>query len=117
MRLDPDATIIGLSAKVCGGGEVRSLDMALDTGASYVMILTYVAEELGYDSGSSDRQVVVNTASSLESAPMITIDRIEALGVLAGMVDAVCLDLPAESGIQGLLGLSFLKHIDVDVHF
>ncbi len=117
MHLNPEATLILLRARVYGEQDVRSLDMALDTGATYVLISMDAAEELGYDPGASERRVLVNTASSVEWAPLITIDRIETMGVGADTVDAVCLDLPAGSGIQGLLGLSFLKHFDLDVHF
>lgn len=117
MHLNPDAALIVLRVELHGNQAVRYVDMALDTGATYVMIPTGVAEELGYNPSAAGRHVNVATVSSVESTPLITIDRIETLGAHAVMVDAICFDLPIRSNIQGLLGLSFLKHFDVDLHF
>ncbi|MCH7801219.1 MAG: retroviral-like aspartic protease family protein [Chloroflexi bacterium] len=91
--------------------------MALDTGATYVMIPTDVAVELGYDLDASVRRIDIATVNSVESAPIITLERISALDMIARNVDVVCMTLPSESYVQGLLGLSFLKHFDMDVHF
>ena len=117
MQLNPDSAFISLRVELRGGQRVRHLDMALDTGATYVLFPTDVAEDLGYDPSEAERHTIITTASSVESAPLITVDRIETMGVGAAMIDAVCLDLPEGSSVQGLLGLSFLRHFDTDVHF
>ncbi len=117
MRLDSNAAFVQLRVELRSGRYVQHMDMALDTGASYVLIPTDVAEDLGFDLAAAERHIMMTTASSVESAPLITIGRNEALGPSAARIDTVCFDLPEGSSVKGLLGLSFLKHFDVDVHF
>ena len=93
------------------------LDMALDTGATYTLIPRGVAEELGCEPGLSLRKVSLMTASAVEAAPLVVMNRVHALGVSALDVDVVCHDLPSGSRVKGLLGLSFLKHFDMDLYF
>lgn len=117
MYLDPDAPLIVVSVTLQGTSGLRELDMALDTGATYVMIPTDVAFELGDDLDVSVRRIDIATANSVESAPIINIERVHALDMDARDVDVVCMTLPSESYVQGLLGLSFLKRFDMDIHF
>lgn len=117
MRLDPEASAITLQVEVQGERASRAITMVLDTGATYVVIPWDIAEALGYDPVASQRTVDLATASSVEIAPLLTVRRVRALGVEAFDVDVLCYNLPAASGVQGLLGLSFLKHFDVDLHF
>jgi clan AA aspartic protease (TIGR02281 family) len=117
MYLDPDAPLIVVSVTLQGTQGTRELDMALDTGATYVMIPADIALELGYDLDSSVRRIDLATASSIESAPIINVERIRVLDMDARNVDVVCMTLPSESYVQGLLGLSFLRNFDIDIHF
>jgi clan AA aspartic protease (TIGR02281 family) len=117
MRLDPNAPIIIVSVEIGGESGSKLVDMALDTGATYVMIPWQVAEALGHDPAVSTRRVNLTTASSVEIAPLITLRWVRALDQEFTDVDAACHDLPPGSRVQGLLGLSFLKYFDVDLHF
>ncbi|MBI2913171.1 MAG: retroviral-like aspartic protease family protein [Chloroflexi bacterium] len=76
-----------------------------------------IAEALGYDPAASRRTVEVTTVSTVEVAPVITVQAVRALGFQVENVDMLCHDLPPASRVQGLLGLSFLKNFDVDLHF
>jgi len=91
--------------------------MVLDTGATFTVISWDVAEALGYEPTASIPTVNLATAGSLEQAPVITVARIEALAVEAVNVDVACLDLPPATRVRGLLGLSFLKHFNIDLYF
>jgi predicted aspartyl protease len=91
--------------------------MALDTGSTYMMIPWVVAEVLGYDPAVSGREITRATASSVEVVPLITLKVVSALGVEATDVLAACHDLPPASRVRGLLGLSFLRNFDIDLHF
>lgn len=117
MRLDPRVPVIVLEVELTGEAANVIVDMALDTGATYIMVPWLVAEALGYDPAVSRRRINLTTASSVEVAPLITIKNVKALGVEVGDVEAVCHDLPPGSSVQGLLGLSFLRHFDIDLHF
>jgi len=48
---------------------------------------------------------------------MITLEEVRVLNVVIHNVEAVCHDLPPESAIDGLLGLSFLQYCDMNAHF
>ncbi len=118
MRLPPRPTLVVVDVELVGPLRSRILRMALDTGATYVMIPLDVAKVLGYDpSDRSHPRIDLTTASGTVKAPLITLERVGCLGVEVRKVEAVCHDLPAESTIDGLLGLSFLWHCDMDAHF
>jgi clan AA aspartic protease (TIGR02281 family) len=91
--------------------------MALDTGSTYVIVPWDVAEILGYNPASSRKRVKLTTASGTERAPLIKLRVVKALGFEIKDVEVVCHDLPPESTVDGLLGLSFLKNFDMDLHF
>jgi hypothetical protein len=40
-----------------------------------------------------------------------------AVGQKVAALDVLCHDLPAESGIDGLLGLNFLRHFRLTIRF
>ena len=95
----------------------RVVRMALDTGATYVMVPRHVLEALGYDPRKSRNQLSLTTASGTEKALVVRLDRLRVLGKTVARVPAICHDLPRQSPVDGLLGLSFLKWFDVDLHF
>ncbi len=84
--------------------------MALDTGATYVMIPWEIAEILGHKPHLSKKRIDMTTASGVEKVPLITLKLVSVLGKKAANVPAVVHDLPPRSCVDGLLGLSFLKH-------
>ncbi len=112
-----EATVIVLETELISGLGSYKLDMALDTGASFSMIPWDIAERLGYDPASSKDRIVLTTASTIEKAPLITLDRMKVLDVEAKDVMVVVHDLPPKSRVDGLLGLSFLKHFDINLYF
>jgi predicted aspartyl protease len=67
------------------------------------------AVKLGYiPDGVRDRREIT-TASGLELAPMITLERLEALGQQRDGFPVLCHILPISAGIEGVLGLDFLR--------
>lgn len=117
MRLDPQANLIVVLVEVFGKGKSRILRMALDTGATYLMLPADVAQYLGYDLQKPKARISLTTASGTVQAPLIVLEKVKVLGQEARQVEAVCRDLPPASTMDGLLGLSFLKHFDTDVHY
>lgn len=95
---------------------VRS-KMALDTGATYVMIPLEIAETLGLKPEISKEKTMIITASGIEKVPIVTLDSVRVAGSEAQNIKAVVHDLPPKSYVDGLLGLSFLKNFDVRLNF
>src|SRR5437867_6748792 len=91
--------------------------MALDTGATYMMVPRHVIKALGYTSRKGRRTISITTASGTQTAGLLTLDSVKVLGKSVRKVPAICHDLPPQSPVDGLLGLSFLKWFDVDLHF
>ncbi len=91
--------------------------MALDTGATYVIIPWDVAELVGYKPELSKEKTTMVTASGVESAPIIELKSISVLGKKAFNIKAIVHDLPPKSYVDGLLGLSFLKNFELRINF
>lgn len=117
-RFDPRSNIILVEVRI-EGKEKRwtSLQMALDTGASLTVIPWSAAEMLGLDPARSRRRMRFMTGSGMEAAPVLTVDAIEILGIRVKQVPVLCHDLPQRSLVDGLLGLSFLKHCRLFIDF
>ena len=116
-RLDVQESVIPLKVRIEGGREVKKVDMALDTGATYVMLPWDIAEILGYEPELSKERINLITASGVEKAPLITLKAVDVLGKRAENIKATVHDLPQESYVDGLLGLSFLKNFRVCLDF
>ena len=115
---DPARHIIIVRVKLQDeSGRLLYLQMALDTGASMTVIPWQAAERLGLDPARSRRRVRFMTGSGMEAAPIFAVEQMEVLGVRVNRVPVLCHDLPQRSLVDGLLGLSFLKHCRMSVDF
>ena len=92
-----------------GPAGVREVDMILDTGAAYTVIAWDVAKDIGYDPAISVRRISIVTANGVIGVPLLTVERIEIAELTAEANDVVCHGIPEMAGIEGLLGLSFLR--------
>lgn len=108
VKIDSAAPIIVLDTFL--GKNRYRVDMALDTGASYVMLPLYVAEYLNYDV-ILGKKIPIATVSGVEKVPLIKIDKIPVAEVTKRNIEAICHDMPPESPVQGLIGLSFLRNL------
>lgn len=116
MKLDPHAGLITLEVEVFRRPKSRIVRIALDTGATYVMVPFHVLEALGYAHRKACKKLSITTASGIKTAPLVNLDKLKAMGKTVAAVPAICHDLPRQSPVDGLLGLSFLKWSNVDRH-
>ncbi|MDH5546957.1 MAG: retroviral-like aspartic protease family protein [Gammaproteobacteria bacterium] len=86
----------------------------VDTGASLTTISPQVANALGVFHGDDTSVVSVSTANGTVSAPKITLENVAVADAQVDDVETVVLANMGE-GIDGLLGLSFLQHFDVEI--
>lgn len=115
-RIDPDAPVIAVSAEIEGEIIARP-KMAIDTGSTYVLIPWEIADVLGYQPELSRERIRIITASGVEKAPLINLKSISVIGKKAMDVKAVVHDLPPESYVDGLRGLSFLRRFKFCLDF
>lgn len=90
--------------------------LAIDTGASFVMLPWKLTNKLGIKIDPA-KTVKTSTASMVETIPEITVPELTWLGQSVKNVPAVVKDLPPETGVAGLLELSFLKHFRLEIDF
>ena len=109
-------SVVVLWANIEGPSSTVQLEMILDTGATFITIPTGAAKNLGYDVDQPSFTTPITTASGVIEAPMIELGSIEVLGVRSDGVQAICLDMPAGLRFRGLLGMSFLRNFDIDLH-
>jgi len=110
--------VVDLLLEAADGTSSLVIPVVLDTGASLTIVATDIIAQLGYDPAnpSLERQRIV-TGSGIEYAPRTTVRSATAIGQKVTNLDILCHDLPPESGVDGLLGLSFLKHFKLTIRF
>ncbi len=90
--------------------------LVLDTGASLLVIPWKIATSLGLRI-DPNHLIDTTTASTVESSPLTTIPQVSVLGKSIKNVECIIRDLPKEAGVDGLLGLSFLKNFKLTIDF
>lgn len=63
------------------------------------------------------KTILTTTASTTESVPQVIIPKVSVLGEEIEAVDGLVKDLPSAAGVDGLLGMSFIKHFNVEINF
>jgi predicted aspartyl protease len=101
--------LILVSAEVTGPSGNAILRLALDTGATGTTVNTGPLVALGYDPALAPNRVQVTTGSGIEFVPRIPLSRISALGQDRTNFHVLCHTLPPSAGVDGLLGLDFLR--------
>jgi predicted aspartyl protease len=117
---DPAASSIVVDLLLQSADDKFSLviPVVLDTGASLTIVATDILAQRGYDPADPllGRQRIV-TGSGVEYAPRITVRSATAIGQKVANLEVLSHDLPSESGVDGLLGLNFLKHFKLTIRF
>ena len=72
---------------------------------------------MGIDTIFSKKHVDIVTASKIEKAPLVSIDAISVTDKTEERVDVLVHDLPKNSYVDGLLGLSFLRNFNIYIDF
>ena len=114
---DPHQGLVIVEAEVFGPAASGSVRLALDTGATMTLIRTAILVGLGYDPAAALNLVPVTTGSGVAYAPRIPLDKLAALGQQRITFPVLCHTLPPSAGIDGVLGLDFLRGQALTVDF
>ena len=117
MRAPLDIPIIIRRVELRGPAGIREIDMVLDTGAVFTVIAWDVAKDIGYDPAVSLQRTPIVTANGVIEAPLIRVDSMRLTELTVQNVEVLCHDIPEIIGIEGLLGLSFLRHFRTMIDF
>jgi predicted aspartyl protease len=110
--------VVDLLLEAADSSSSLLIPAVLDTGASLTIVASDIMAQLGYDPANPalDRQRII-TGSGVEYAPLIIARSATAMGQKVSNLDVLCHDLPPESGVDGLLGLNFLRHFKLTIRF
>jgi predicted aspartyl protease len=107
--------IVGVTVEGPSGSAV--LRLALDTGATATVINVGMLVALGYDPALAPERIQVTTGSGVEFVPRVILDKIVALGHERMHFPVLGHTLPPSAGIDGLLGLDFVRGETLTVDF
>jgi hypothetical protein len=114
---DPHEGLIIVHAEIVGISGTAILRLALDTGATTTLIGSGMLISIGYDPALSSDRVQITTGSSVEFVPRLIVKRLTALGSERSEFAVLCHTLPPSAGVDGLLGLDFLRANTLTVDF
>ncbi len=116
-RFNPNQGLIIVSAELWGPNGSAVLRLALDTGATGTLINVGMLVALGYDPAMAPDRVQVTTGSGVEFVPLVKLDGMMALGRTTGDFPVLGHTLPPSAGVDGLLGLDFIRGLSLNIDF
>jgi aspartyl protease len=108
-RFNPASGLIIVVVEVWGPSGSRLARLALDTGATASVIDAAILVSIGYDPALAASRARMTTGSGVEFVPLLPVDRIKALDQERARFPLICHTLPASAGVDGVLGLDFLR--------
>jgi hypothetical protein len=114
-RFDPNDTLIIVNARIWGPLGDDQISLALDTAATQTHVVPEFLDEIGYGPQHGDRITSITSAIGDEPGYMMPVTRFSALGFTLTNFRIHVHDLPETLGIQGLIGLSFLRRFNYEI--
>ena len=106
-----------MTAELKGPSGTALLRLALDTGATSTLINVSPLVAIGYDPAVAATRVEVTTGSGVEFAARVILSKLTALGGQRLDFPVLAHTLPPSAGVDGLLGLDFLRGLVLTVDF
>jgi len=100
---------IHVEAEVSGPTGRTNLRLLLDTGATTSLIDPTLLDAVGYTPDASTDRVPVTMGNGVQSMPRVVLTRLTALGQHRFGFGVLSHPLPPGAGVDGLLGLDFLR--------
>ena len=94
------------------GEKTRRIKVALNTGATFVMIPWEVAEILGYNPGASPKKRKIITASGIQHVPVVELESMSILEMEAHNVEALVHNLHIVNRDEILTETDMLNTLD-----
>jgi predicted aspartyl protease len=114
---NPQHNLIVVDVRVIGPVRNLRLRLALDTGATRTLINQSRLLRLGYDPTASSKLVQITTGSNVEFAAQVPLLKLQALGQERVDFSVLSHNLPPSANIDGLLGLDFLRGLNLNIDF
>lgn len=117
LPFDPASRAIVVPVTLWGPKGSVQLRLVLDTGAAGTAVREDGLRYVGYDPAGAMEQVHIVTAGGVERAPRVQVQKLRALGHARAPYPVVCHTLPPEAGVDGVLGLDFMRGLRLVVDF
>lgn len=91
--------------------------MSLDTGSSITFFTPELLQEVGLDRAAATVRRPVYTYNGAAELPVLQVPRLRVFGQEVHDLEVACGELPPQLGLDGVLGLNFLRHFDLRVNF
>jgi predicted aspartyl protease len=114
---DAQHGLIIVRAELWGPTGSGVLRLALDTGATSTLVNVALLVAIGYDPALTPARLQVTTGSGVEYVPRIVLQRVFALGQEHSGFPVLAHTLPPSAGVDGLLGLDFLRSLNLSIDF
>ena len=112
---DPLQGLIVVPAELWGRTGRAVVRLALDTGATSTIVNVGILVAIGCDPALVPDRIQVTTGSGVEFVPRVTLHSIVALGQERSGFPVLAHTLPPSAGVDGLLGLDFLRGQSVTI--
>ncbi len=109
--------LIVIEAELEGPTGSIVLRLALDTGATDTLLNAAALVTAGYDLALAPSRVQVTTGSGVAYVPRLPVSRLKALGQERTGFLVLGHTLPPSAGVDGVLGLDFLRGLTLTVDF
>jgi len=107
--------LIVVPVRIRHEGPPQCPDMALDTGARLTVITPGIAKELGLEPDGTELNVSITGATGTASAALLRVASVSVLGAEVRNLRVLCHPLPTRLKVDGVLGLNFLCHFDIEI--
>lgn len=116
ISFDSEENLIYLLATIYGPNGRRTLNLALDTGATSTLVSSDIINALGYEV-IADKKIRLIMGGGVDYAQQVTVQKLNVADQQVKNLTVTCFNLPQESGLDGLLGLNFLRHFDTEINY
>ncbi len=114
-HFDATRDLIIVEARVWRSLESVPVSLAIDTGSSETVLAPYVVDDLGFNPRDGDVITRVRSAIGEEQGYTLRVTQFAALGFTLRDFRVHVFDLAAGFGIDGLIGLSFLRKFNYEI--
>ena len=115
-RFDPEDELIIVNARIWTANDrFADLRLAFDTGSSETLVMPEHVDALGYSPRQGEAITVIRSAIGDEQGYMLRVARFRALGFTVPDFRLHVHDLPEGYGIDGIIGLSFLRQFNYEI--
>jgi hypothetical protein len=108
---------IAVDASLTGPAGQADVRLILDTGATTCLIRSTILIAVGYDPDASPDLMQVATGGALQILPRVVLNRLSALGQHRLGFPVLSHSILPAAGIDGLLGLDFLRGTTTTLDF